>query len=95
MLIKLKTLIVENEGYKRSAKTQHIYINSNNIVSVSDYPGIADFLITEKMHFSDDKFSLIKISLGTNVEDVIAFGTSATIYSQISEQTSGKRLLND
>jgi hypothetical protein len=51
--------------------------------------------MTENMQFSGDKFSLVKVSLGQKIEDVIAFGTSATIYSQINEQATGKRLLND
>ena len=52
MLIKLKTLIVENDGHKRSSRMEKIYVNSNNIVSVSDYQAIEDFLLTEKMQFS-------------------------------------------
>jgi hypothetical protein len=34
MLIKLKTLVVENQGYKRSASAKDIYINSDNIVLI-------------------------------------------------------------
>ena len=95
MLIKLKTLILESEGQKRNARMESIYVNSSNIVSVSDYPAIEGFLLKENIQFSDDKFSLVKVSLGQKIEDVIAFGTSATIYSEITQQTTSKRLLND
>ncbi len=95
MLIKLKTLLVENQGHKRTAISKQIYINTNNIISISDYPAIESFLIMEKMEHAGDNFSLVKLSHGNKTEDIIAFGTSAMIYSQISEQSTGKRLLND
>ena len=47
------------------------------------------------MEHAGDNFSLVKLSHGNKTEDIIAFGTSAMIYSQISEQSTGKRLLND
>jgi len=95
MLIKLKTLVVENHGHRRSASTKEMYVNSNSIISVSDYPAIESFLIMEKMSFAGDRFSLVRVSLGNKIEEIITFGTSAMIYSQISEQSNGKRLLND
>ena len=94
MLIKLKTLLVENQGHKRTAISKQMYVNANNIISISDYPAIESFLIMEKMTYSGDNFSLVKMSHGNKVEDIIAFGTSAMIYSQISEQSANKRLLN-
>ena len=95
MLIKLKTLLVENQGHKRTAISKQVYINTNNIISISDYPAIESFLIMEKMEHAGDNFSLVKLSHGSKTEDIIAFGISAMIYSQISEQSGGKRLLND
>ena len=95
MLIKLKTLLVENQGHKRTAISKQMYINTNNIISISDYPAIESFLIMEKMAHAGDNFSLVKMSHGNKTEDIIAFGTSAMIYSQIREQSTGKRLLND
>jgi len=95
MLIKLKTLVVENQGYKRSATAKQIYVNSDNIVSIEDYPGIESFLINENMQFAGDKFSLIRVSTAGKAVEYITFGTSHNIYSQISEQAHGKRLLND
>ncbi len=94
MLIKLKTLIVENQGHKRAAISKQIYVNTDNIISISDYPAIESFLIMEKMEHAGSNFSLVKVSHGNKVEDIIAFGTSAMIYSQVSEQAATKRLLN-
>ena len=95
MLIKLKTLLVENQGHKRTAISKQMYINTNNIISISDYPAIESFLIMEKLEHAGGNFSLVKMSHGNKIEDIIAFGTSAMIYSQISERSTGKRLLND
>tara|TARA_B100001094_G_scaffold246378_1_gene243026 strand:- start:1221 stop:1508 length:288 start_codon:yes stop_codon:yes gene_type:complete len=95
MLIKLKTLLVENQGHKRTAISKQMYINTNNIISISDYPAIESFLIMEKMAHAGDNFCLVRVSLGSKIEDVIAFGTSAMVYSQISEQSTGRKLLND
>lgn len=95
MLIKLKTLVVENHGYKRQTFSKDIYINSDNIVSISDHPGIEKFLLEENLNQSGDKFSLIKVSFGSKLEEIIAYGTSANIFSLISESTRGARILND
>jgi len=95
MLIKIKTLIVENHGYRRETFSKDIYVNSNNIISISDYPAIEQLLLAEGSISQGDKFSLVKVSHGNKTEDIIAFGTSAMIYSQINEQTTGRRLLND
>ena len=95
MLIKIKTLIVENHGYRRETFSRDIYVNSNNIISISDYPAIEQLLLAEGSISQGDKFSLVKVSHGNKTEDIIAFGTSAMIYSQINEQTTGRLLLND
>lgn len=95
MLIKIKTLIVENHGYRRETFSKDIYVNSNNIISISDYPAIEQLLLAEGSISQADKFSLVKVSHGNKTEDIIAFGTSAMIYSQINEQTTGRQLLND
>ena len=94
MLIRIKTLTVENNGYRRETFSRDIYINSDNIISIMDHPAIDDFLLTENLKHSGEKFCIVKLSHGNKSEDVIAFGTSAMIYSQISEQTKGKSLLN-
>ena len=95
MLIKLKTLIVENHGYKRKTTSKDVYINANHIVSISDYDAIEEFLLTENLNKAGDKFCLVKILEGSGTKDYIAFGTSHNLYGQIREQSQGKRILND
>ena len=95
MLLKVKQLIVENAGWKRNITSKDIYINSNNIVSVSDYVGATDFLLSEGSEFSNSPFSLIKFGHGTKIEEVIAFGPAESFYSMIRGETTGRRLLND
>ena len=95
MLLKLKQLVIENEGYKRNILPKNIYINSDTIISIVDYFGADNFLISESSKFSKDKFSLIKVSQGNSVQDIIAFGSAEKIYSQINDSCNKKRILND
>tara|TARA_R100001510_G_C7655530_1_gene214749 strand:+ start:3081 stop:3368 length:288 start_codon:yes stop_codon:yes gene_type:complete len=95
MLLKLKQLVIENHGYKRNIIPKNIYINSDTIISIVDYHGADNFLISESSKYSNDKFSLIRLSQGNKVEDIIAFGSAEKIYSEISETQSKKRILND
>ena len=95
MLLKVRQLVVENLGYKRSITHKNIYIKIDNIVSISDYNGAEDFLLSEGSEYSSDKFSLIKVNEGQQVEYVIAFGDAEEIYSEIRGDLSGKRILND
>ena len=95
MLLKVKQLIVENAGWKRNITSKDIYINSDNIVSVSDYVGAKDFLLSEGSEFSNSPYSLIKIGLGNKTEEVIAFGPAESFYSMIRGEAKGRRLLND
>ena len=43
MLIEIKRLLIENNGYKRDVTLQRVYVNSDNIVSISDYHGAQIF----------------------------------------------------
>lgn len=95
MLLKLRQLIVENLGYKRNITSKNIYINSNNIISIADYTGVSDFLLSEGSQFSKDSFSLIRISNGNKTEEVIAFGEADSIYSLAKGEQNQRRLLND
>lgn len=95
MLLKVKQLIIENNGYRRNVVSKNIYINSSSIVSIVDYEGAENFLLTEQSSFASDSFSLIKVNQGNTVRDVIAFGTADKIYSEISKATPGPRILND
>jgi hypothetical protein len=52
-------------------------------------------LLSEGSEYSSDKFSLIKVNEGQQVEYVIAFGDAEEIYSEIRGDLSGKRILND
>mgnify|MGYP001269550457 CR=1 FL=1 len=95
MLVEVKTLKVENEGYRRTISLDKIYVNSNNIVSIVDYEGASNFLLRENSQYSNESFSLIKINEGGRVRDLIAFGSAEQLFSSFSGNPSGKRLLND
>ena len=95
MLVEIKRLFIENNGYKRSVELQKMYVNSSSIVSISDYDGAANFLLTEKSRFAKEKFSLIKLNEGGRTEDIIAFGSAEQIYNSIGNMKTGKRILND
>ena len=95
MLLKLRQLVVENLGYKRNITSKIVYINSNNIISITDYAGASDFLMSEGSQFSSDSFSLIRVSNGNNTEDVITFGDADSIYSMAKGEQCQRRLLND
>ena len=93
MIFPVKRLIIENSGYKRDISLKTIYINSLKIISITDYNGIADFLLRENSKFQEDSFSLIKIS--DIVDEIIVLGSAKQIYSSITEKTQGKKILND
>ena len=95
MLIKLKTLVVENHGYKRQTISKEVYVNTSHIVSISDYDAIEEFLLRENLNQAGDKFCLVKISEGNGTKEYITFGTSHSLYGHIRELSQGKRLLND
>ena len=95
MLIEIKKLLVETDGYKRNVSLQKMYVNTTNIVSISDYHGAQSFLIRENSNFAKEQFSIIKINEGGSVEDIIAFGSAQQIFAAIDNNHSGKRLLND
>ena len=94
MLVEIKRLMIQSDGYKRDVKLQKMYINSSSIVSISDYSGATNFLLKEDSRFSQDKFSIIKLNEGGQIDEIIAFGTAEQIYTSIGESTTGKRLLN-
>tara|TARA_B100001175_G_C19061342_1_gene426771 strand:+ start:145 stop:432 length:288 start_codon:yes stop_codon:yes gene_type:complete len=95
VLVEVKTLKVENEGYKRRISLDRIYVNSNNIVSIVDYEGASNFLLRENSQYSGESFSLIKLNEGGHVRDLIVFGSAEQLYSSLSGNATGKRLLND
>ena len=95
MLVQIKRLLIENDGYKRNVTLQRMYVNSSSIVSISDYDGASNFLLRENSRFAKEKFSLIKINEGGRIDEVIAFGSADQIFTSIGSNQSGKRLLND
>ena len=96
VLLKIKRLVIENEGYKRNIFFEDIYINSSSIISVSNYLGAESFLLREKSEFAKEKFSLIKINEGDRVQEIIAHGGANQIYSSFrGEYSDTRRLLSD
>jgi hypothetical protein len=94
MLVEIKRLLIENDGYNRNVSLQRMYVNSNSIVSISDYQGAQNFLLQENSRFAQDQFSIVKLNEGGRVEEIIAYGSAEQIYGSIGAST-GKRLLND
>lgn len=94
MLVEIKRLQIENDGYNRNVSLQRIYINSDSIISISDYQGAQNFLLQENSRFAQDQFSIVKLNEGGRVEEIIAYGSAEQIYGSIGAST-GKRILND
>ena len=95
MLVEIKRLLIENDGYNRNVSLQRMYVNSDSIVSISDYQGAKNFLLRENSKLSSESFSLVKLSEGSRVEEIIAFGSADQLYKTIGKNATGKRLLND
>lgn len=95
MLVEIKRLLIENDGYNRNVSLQRMYINSSSIVSISDYDGAQKFLLRENSKLSQEQFSLVKVNEGGKTEDIIAYGSAEQIYTAIGTSTTGKQLLND
>ena len=60
-------------------------LNSNSVVSITDYEGASNFLLKEQSQYSNDRFSLIKLNEGGTVKELIAFGTAAEVFSSFGE----------
>ncbi len=99
MLIKLKKLVVKSTGYKRTVNIEEIFINSSSIMSVSNYSGVKDFLLQEGSEFSQQDFSLVKVTDGRHSESIIALGSAEQISLQctgdVSNPTNTRVLLSD
>ena len=95
MLVEIKRLLIENNGYKRSVSLKRMYVNSASIVSISDYEGAQNFLLRENSNFAKEKFSLIKLNEGGRTEEIIAFGSAENLFATMGNNKPGKRLLND
>tara|TARA_R100000005_G_C4993183_1_gene200292 strand:+ start:1407 stop:1694 length:288 start_codon:yes stop_codon:yes gene_type:complete len=95
MLVEIKRLLIESDGYKRNVSLQRMYINASSVVSISDYHGASNFLLRENSRFAKDSFSIIKVNEGGRTEEIIAFGTADQLYVSMGKNQTGKRLLND
>ena len=91
MLKKIFKLNIVNEGFRREISLEQIYINTDNIISISDYSGASKFLESEKSEFHNCSFSLIKYASGNESETLIVKGKASDI---IKEFTTEKKLLN-
>jgi hypothetical protein len=90
MLVELKKLKIMNEGYKRSISLAKIYVNLNNVISIVDYSGAHDFLLREGADkYLDRSFSLVKVSEGHTVSEIIALGTAAELHSSFNSSKKG------
>ncbi len=94
MLIEIRTLNIENQGYKRQISIDKMYVNANSVVSIVDYEGASDFLLREQSKFYGEKFSLLKINEGGTINNIIVLGTSEQLYSKFNTDISKKRILN-
>ena len=94
MLVEVKTLKIENQGYKRQISLDKMYVNTNSVVSIVDYEGASDFLLREQSRFYGEKFSLIKVNEGGSINNIIVLGSSEQLFSKFSSATAGKNILN-
>ena len=95
MLVELKKLNIVNEGHRRKISLDRIYINSAHVVSIKDYDGAKNFLLSEGMSHVGDSFSLIKVNSGREVEEIIVLGTSQDLFTSFTPAGNRKRILND
>lgn len=87
MLLEITKLNIKTNGHKRQISLEKIYINANNIVSISDYSGANPFLKEESSHLSGEAFSLVRVSNGPHCEDLIVQGTAENINNRIIANT--------
>ncbi|MBL97479.1 MAG: hypothetical protein CMF52_06640 [Legionellales bacterium] len=93
MLVELKKLNIINEGYKRNISLDRVYVNSDHVVSITDYRGVKDFLLSEDNHnYSGNSFSLLKISNFNKLEEIIILGSAEEIFNKLNSQSKSKIL---
>jgi hypothetical protein len=95
MLVEIERLNIVNDGYRRSISISRMYVNSDHIVSISDYSTIKDFLISESLDvYEKGEFSLIRMTSTDRIEDIIVLGTSEDLFNKFNK-SSKKVLLNE
>jgi hypothetical protein len=87
MLLEITKLNIKNEGFKRDISLSKVYVNTSNIISVSDYHGAKPFLQEEKSNLSGESFCLVRINNGSHYEDIIVQGTAEGISERIASNT--------
>ena len=70
-----------------------VYLNSNSIISVSDYYGVHKFLLREDSSLVNEKFSLVRYSEGPHVKEVIAVGTAEQVCTGVQPAETSKKVL--
>ena len=96
MLIRFEKLKIVNDGYKRTIALENVFINPSHIISVRDYSGINDFLLSEGSDLLSKKtFSLIRINNVSGTEDVIALGSSKEILESLNPESNTRGLLSE
>ena len=95
MLIELKKLKISNNGYRRKLTLNKIFINPSHVISIVDYHGVTDFLLSEGNNEYDDKnFSLVKVNNVGGIEEVIVLGTSEEVYEMFNSKSKKRKILN-
>ena len=93
MLIEIKKLSVDNKGFKRDIALVSMFVNPANIISLSDYYGAENFLKEEKSSLAGEQFSVMRISLGSETEEIIVHGSSKHLCSKLGTNNK-ERVLN-
>jgi len=94
MLVKFKQLVIDNQGYQRKIFFEDIFLNPNSIVSIMNYDGATEFLISESSEYAKEEFSLIRVSYGPKVEEVIVSGTATSLSEKIQSSQRARRVLH-
>lgn len=97
LLVEINKLNILNDGYQRKIFFDKIYLNPSHIISISAHSKIKDFLLNESpdSSYAKSEYSLLKVSSGASVEEIIARGTPEFIFSLMREKKQGKVILND
>ncbi len=94
MLVQIKKLNVISEGHRRSVTIDKVYLNSNHVVSITDFSGAKDLLLQEgHPEIAKQKFCLLRINSLDKIEEMIVLGSSDDLCVKFNK-TAGKRILN-
>ena len=95
MLVEIKKLNIVNEGYRRKISLDKIFVNVNHVISIRDYDGASEFLISEgSPEYAKKQFCIVSVNYGKGTEDIIALGTSDEVFSSFRRKKPKKRILN-